>query len=825
MADCFNVMKDASAGRLSDDELRSTLKDLEREYEFRKASRGLGTLEDEMFRQGYSMIEQADYNRKIEKRNRYINIIKKSQLMRRIELADEATGDPSLGLESAIGGINTPFKGSSLSADSITGGLEAQYLGGLLADLESQGVAKQFRTMKADLEREVNRVIWDLNRKKPEGNATKSTVARKIGEVMHKYQRAALIRENKAGSAIRLRDGYSVKTMHDPGKMASYGRDQWKKIINDLLDYDLMGIREDRIDDFLNSAYRAITTGVRFEAVDNDIAKQIAATFKGPQNLAKKNSASSVFRFKDADSWYEYNQIFGSGSLRESYYQGLRHSAQSIGVMEVFGTNPESMLDLVRETAKRKYTDFPEKVARLDRKNSVIGIDAMMAEVTGTISIGAAEPIARGMAALRNLQTLSKLGGTFISALADPAFTASSRIYQGRSLMDAWGDAFMAPIKGMAKGEQKKFLQLTGVGFETATGELVSRFNPADDAPGRLSKLMQLFFKLNLLGPYTDASKRGVASMIMNDLGSLSDTAFDALDEPTQRMLNIYGIDAKGWDIARASTQKDSNGRPFIVSSGIKDDNVKERMFALIHSEVNNSVITPGARERAIMRRGYKPNTTAGEAIRFFMQFKAFGVTVLSKTVGRHMYGYGAKNMRDALVNGKAGYLGLASAFVGSTLMGYFVLQGKELLAGRNMRENSPELFLAAALQGGGVGIYGDFLFGEANRYGGGPAGTFLGPAASTVFDTIDLTWQLRDIVLTGEGDARGDAIRLLKSNTPFGNLFYTKQAMDYMIWYQAQEMINPGYLRRMERRVKRENDQTFWLPPTSVVQTGGGFR
>jgi len=48
---------------------------------------------------------------------------------------------------------------------------------------------------------------------------------------------------------------------------------------------------------------------------------------------------------------------------------------------------------------------------------------------------------------------------------------------------------------------------------------------------------------------------------------------------------------------------------------------------------------------------------------------------------------------------------------------------------------------------------------------------------------------------------------------------------MDYMIWYQMQEMINPGYLRRMERRIERENDQQFWLPPTSIVQTGGGFR
>jgi len=48
---------------------------------------------------------------------------------------------------------------------------------------------------------------------------------------------------------------------------------------------------------------------------------------------------------------------------------------------------------------------------------------------------------------------------------------------------------------------------------------------------------------------------------------------------------------------------------------------------------------------------------------------------------------------------------------------------------------------------------------------------------------------------------------------------------MDYLIWYNLQETINPGYLRRMERRIERENNQQYWLPPTSIIQTGGGLR
>ena len=91
--------------------------------------------------------------------------------------------------------------------------------------------------------------------------------------------------------------------------------------------------------------------------------------------------------------------------------------------------------------------------------------------------------------------------------------------------------------------------------------------------------------------------------------------------------------------------------------------------------------------------------------------------------------------------------------------------------------------------------------------------------------DAIDLLQRTRGVVTGGDEDLSGDAIRLLKSNLPFANLFYTQQALDYLVWYQLQETVNPGYLRRMERRTERENDQTFWLRPSDVIATGGGFR
>jgi hypothetical protein len=42
--------------------------------------------------------------------------------------------------------------------------------------------------------------------------------------------------------------------------------------------------------------------------------------------------------------------------------------------------------------------------------------------------------------------------------------------------------------------------------------------------------------------------------------------------------------------------------------------------------------------------------------------------------------------------------------------------------------------------------------------------------------------------------------------------------AADYLFLYEMQEAMNPGYLRRMERRVEQDNGQKFYLPPSEVV-------
>ena len=80
---------------------------------------------------------------------------------------------------------------------------------------------------------------------------------------------------------------------------------------------------------FLERSYDAITTGVRTQTERTEISK----SFKGPSNLAKRESSSSLFTFKSADDWYDYDQQFGRASLREAFVQDIQSSLRSTALM------------------------------------------------------------------------------------------------------------------------------------------------------------------------------------------------------------------------------------------------------------------------------------------------------------------------------------------------------------------------------------------------------------------------------------------------------------------------------------------------------------
>jgi hypothetical protein len=126
----------------------------------------------------------------------------------------------------------------------------------------------------------------------------------------------------------------------------------------------------------------------------------------------------------------------------------------------------------------------------------------------------------------------------------------------------------------------------------------------------------------------------------------------------------------------------------------------------------------------------------------------------------------------------------------------------------------SAKVVTASMIQGGGMGIFGDFMFGEFNRYGQSFTKTLAGPGFGTADDITSLFAKF----VRGENAAK-DAVKFAMRNTPYANLFYTRAAADYMVLHGLMETMDSGYLSRMEKRYKKDYDQEYYFPPSRYAQ------
>jgi hypothetical protein len=149
----------------------------------------------------------------------------------------------------------------------------------------------------------------------------------------------------------------------------------------------------------------------------------------------------------------------------------------------------------------------------------------------------------------------------------------------------------------------------------------------------------------------------------------------------------------------------------------------------------------------------------------------------------------------------------LAHLILATTLGGFASLQAKQIAKGRTPRPldedgHVDKVWLAAMLQGGGLGIYGDFLFGEANRNGlGFSVGSMAGPGG------LRAGGGGADRALGDQRRRRRPAGRPGQGGRPQhcpSSTFGTRawRWITLVLW-RLQEALSPGYLERYEQRVE----------------------
>lgn len=246
--------------------------------------------------------------------------------------------------------------------------------------------------------------------------------------------------------------------------------------------------------------------------------------------------------------------------------------------------------------------------------------------------------------------------------------------------------------------------------------------------------------------------------------------------------------------------------------------NLEVKTAGFLSGEVNRAVLTPDERNRYVLRRGTRGGTLSGEFLRFGTQFKSFPVLFVQQVL-KPIF-----NSRKVI--GNAGMLSNAGMLLAqTTLFGAVAMEAKRLARGEKpyIASENPDwkaAFMAAFIQGGGAGLYGDFLLGEYNRFGQSALESFAGPVAGTLGDALKLFGKSRAsaagaVGLSDEpGLTAADVARFTQNNLiPGANIWYAKLALDWAFMWDFQEYLSPGTQARRARRARNEGRE-YWLSP-----------
>lgn len=229
--------------------------------------------------------------------------------------------------------------------------------------------------------------------------------------------------------------------------------------------------------------------------------------------------------------------------------------------------------------------------------------------------------------------------------------------------------------------------------------------------------------------------------------------------------------------------------------------------------EQGMAIIESGLRERTKFTGGTKAGTFAGEALRLATQFKSFPLAMLMR--------HGSRAFAQEGFKGKAAYA--IPLITGLTILGGVSLLLKDIAKGENPSEvwdgENPYLlgldadFLKRSfVAGGGLPIIGDIIATGNDPLGRNTEGLMTGPIGGDFRTLLGLT--VGNAAQWYEGkdtNAANEAYRFAKGKIPGQNLWYTKTAVDRLIFDDFQKTLAPDYQRRQQQRMRKQGRSQWW--------------
>jgi hypothetical protein len=779
--------------------------------------------------------ENIEAARVIEQRNHLGNLRKRIEadgyVTSRIDQYRAQYGDQGLAMavRAEVRSFNTTANRSRFSVEAMARTLGNKYLGGAMRDLyNAKGLLKAM--YNKSFSRQVGKELYELSMKVAGEDSnvgvTGSKQALQAATIIHGYQEMAKQNLNKAGAWIGNYAGYITKTQHDGLKMWKMKKDPWIDFIMPKLDPKTFdGLDDNRA--WLGHVYDALVTNVHVSEEGRIGFKDPA--FKGASNLAKKLSQSRELHFKDADAWLDYQEAMGSGGLHDQIFNALERSGKDEALMQRFGTNPRAEYEALIQRMEERYLGTDNGGVRYLRNKQATLMNEF-STLDGTAAKPANEQVANLLQGMRNIMSMAHLGMVAWTHFASMAIKASTLQVEGAGFLESWSNVLSSLVQGAhGRGHDMHSLyDLLLAGFDGQHAHYLGRFTADDGVAGSMSKATSLFMKINGLDYVLTAQKAGAKAVMARLLGRQVGKSFDDLIPETKVAFKEYGITPQDWDNLRnAEGHFQIGDRVFLTPDaaqrsglGVKEADELGNKLANYYLDVaNRSIVTPGVAEKSMLGYSAAPGTLGGEVLRSIMQFKTWPISATRQVLGTEI--------RKAGRTWGSRAVSMASLAATATVLGYLRMTLNDSLKGLKPKDpRNPATMMAAVAQGGGLGILGDVLFSQGMPDQSAFANMIAGPMLGGVVGGAYYAYQQALATANTDASQKSHVMRNLSANlvktainnTPFVNLWYTRTALDYLFIWHLQEMMNPGYQRRYEKRMQKQGQQ-FWLSPANAVR------
>ena len=556
--------------------------------------------------------------------------------------------------------------------------------------------------------------------------------------------------------------------------------------------------------------------GKELEKVVRKIADNIRVGNTGssigllPSSMANAHTSPRILHFVDPEVRLRMEEKWGKGDIFHSFESMLDTHARETAAMQVFGPNVDGGFQKAIDRAVRAGATQ----AQVNR------VETTYKAAVGSINRGGDPNLARRGATWRKGLSAVLLQRSILSQFSDVANTSMVNAMNGAPVVKSLVN-FLKELPKELTPEHVAELARLGADADMA----MARLN--EDGVTETARRVDWVSEKTHQWSGRQGWERTLSELAqtdrLRDLASSRGLGLAEADAAMRGRLSRYGWTPDEWNWFRSVDPETIGGLEYASIDKImsaahltpeQQTAAASRMLHHVSTDAAIATSTPGARTQGRMTFGLAAGTAGGEAARAGGQFRGFAV--------QNMMNHYAELMRLSAGDRVkyATYL-----FTATTVLGMASLQAKRLTKGQGLADMDPfteegrHTWLGAMFQGGGLGIFGDFLsagFGGTNRMGGGFAETVAGPTVGVAQDAFDLIAGNAAKTLSGERANFGsEAAKFAGRYAPFIGLPYLNVAAQRLIIDQLRLEADPAGTRRsfvtMEQAQRRDYGAQSW--------------